>query len=87
MLFMFYVLCFYVGGFFHPVRNLDEVFTYNHMALMSLRIHYHVKVYRIYPWWLTRDDHYFIYILQLIYIDKYIAWILYIIGKYHLHWN
>ena len=26
-----------------PSRNLDEVFTYNQMALMSLRSHSHVK--------------------------------------------
>ena len=29
--------------FFHLIQNLDEVFTYNHMALMSLRSHSHVK--------------------------------------------
>ena len=26
-----------------PSRNLDEVFTYNNMALMSLQSRYHVK--------------------------------------------
>ena len=28
---------------FIPSRNLDEVFTYNHVALMSLRSRSHVK--------------------------------------------
>ena len=41
---------------FHP-RNLDEVFTYNHMALMSLRNQSHVKASMV----LTRGDHLFIY--------------------------
>ena len=30
-------------GYFIPSSNLDQVFTYNHMALMSLRIRSHVK--------------------------------------------
>ena len=29
--------------FFIPFRNLDDVFTYNHMALMSLRNRSHIK--------------------------------------------
>ena len=37
-------------------RNLDEVFTYNHMALMSLRSSYHVKA----SIFLTKVDHLFI---------------------------
>ena len=36
-----------------PSRNLDEVFTYNHMALITLRIRSHVKEYIV----LTRVDH------------------------------
>ena len=38
-------------------RNLDEVFTYNHMALMSLQIRSHIKVSTV----LTRSDHLFIH--------------------------
>ena len=36
-------------------RNLDEVFTYNHMALISLRSSSHVKALQV----LTRADHLF----------------------------
>ena len=44
---------------FIPSRNLDEVFTYNHiyMALMSLRSRSHVKASMV----LTRADHLFIH--------------------------
>ena len=35
------------------LRVLDKVFTYNHMALMSLRRHSHVKASMV----LTRADH------------------------------
>ena len=35
-------------------RNLDEMFTYNYMALMSLRSRSHVNEYRV----LTRADHF-----------------------------
>ena len=38
-------------------RNLDEVFTYSHMALMSLRIRSHVKVSMV----LMRIDDLFIH--------------------------
>ena len=38
---------------FIPSRNLDEVFTYNHMALISLRSPSHVKALVV----LTRSDH------------------------------
>ena len=40
-----HILLFYYESLcpFIPSRNLDEVFTYNHMALMSLRCHSHVK--------------------------------------------
>ena len=38
-----------------PFRNLDKVFTYNQMALMSHRIHSHVKV----SMGLMRADHLF----------------------------
>ena len=34
---------------FIPSRNLDEVFTYKHMALMSLRISINVKVSMVLP--------------------------------------
>ena len=48
-------------------RNLDKVFTYKHMALMSYRIRSHVKVSMI----LTKDDHLFIqnYIRSLLNIS------------------
>ena len=42
---------------FIPFRNLDEVFTYNHMALLSLRSRSHVKASVV----LTRADHLFIH--------------------------
>ena len=42
---------------FTPSRNLDEVFTYNHMALISLRSLSHVKASMV----LTRADHLFIH--------------------------
>ena len=38
---------------FIPSRNVDDVFTYNHMALMSLRSHSHIKasiVLNLMPW-------------------------------------
>ena len=38
---------------FIPSNNLDEVFTYNHIALMSLRSHSRVKASVV----LTRADH------------------------------
>ena len=40
-----------------PSRNLDEVFTYNDMALISLRNRSHVKESMV----LTRADHLFIH--------------------------
>ena len=42
---------------FIPSRNLDEVFNYNHMDLMSLRSRSHVKASMV----LTRADHLFIH--------------------------
>ena len=42
---------------FIPSRNLDEVFTYIHIALISLRSRSHVKASMV----LTRDDHLFIH--------------------------
>ena len=42
---------------FIPSGNLDEVFTYNHMALISLRSRSRVKAYMI----LTRADNLFIH--------------------------
>ena len=41
---------------FIPYRNLYEVITYNHMAIMSLRSHSHVKVSIV----LTRANNLFI---------------------------
>ena len=41
-----------------PSRNLDGVFTYNHMALMSLRSRSHVKASMFLT---TRADHLFIH--------------------------
>ena len=38
---------------FIPPRNLDEVFTYNHMVLISLRSRSHVKTSMV----LTRTNH------------------------------
>ena len=38
---------------FIPTTNLDEAYTYSHMALMSLRSHYSYKAYMV----LTRSDH------------------------------
>ena len=42
---------------FIPSRYLDEVITYNHMALISHRIHSHVKASMV----LTKADHLFIH--------------------------
>ena len=42
---------------FIPSRNLDEVFTYKHMAIMSLRSRSHVKASMV----LTRADHLFLH--------------------------
>ena len=42
---------------FIPSRNLDEVFTYNHRVIMSLRISSHIKAFVV----LTRADHLFIH--------------------------
>ena len=49
---------------FIPSRNLDEVSTYNHMALMSLRRRSRVKASMV----LTKADHLFIhnYIRELL---------------------
>ena len=49
---------------FVPSRNLDEVFTYNNMALMSLRSRSHIKASMV----LTRADYLFInnYVRSLI---------------------
>ena len=49
---------------FIPSRNLDEVFTYNHMALIFLRSRSHVKASMV----LTRADNLFIhnYIISLL---------------------
>ena len=41
---------------FQPIQELYEVFTYNHMDLMSLRSRSHVNT----PMVLTRADHLFI---------------------------
>ena len=43
-----------------PFRNLDEVFTYNHVALMNLKNRSHGKAFMV----LTRTDHLFIYIYK-----------------------
>ena len=52
------LLLFLFGGvIFIPSGNLDKVFTYNHMALMSLRSRSHVKASMV----LTRADHLFIH--------------------------
>ena len=50
------LLIFYLEESFHP-NNCNDVFTYNHMALMSLRSRSRVKVSMV----LTRADHLFIY--------------------------
>ena len=42
---------------FIPTRNIDEVFTYNHMAQMSLRSRSHVNASMV----LTRADYLFIH--------------------------
>ena len=62
-----YCYCYYYfiwWGPFISSRNLDDVFTYNHMALMSLRSRSRVKASMV----LTRADHLFIhnYIISLI---------------------
>ena len=46
------IFLFYFCGI-HPSRNLDEVFTYNHIALMSLRSRSHVMASVV----LNRADH------------------------------
>ena len=50
------VICIWWSPFI-PSRNLDEVFTYNHMTLMSLRSRSHVKASMV----LTRADYLFIH--------------------------
>ena len=54
---LYYVVIFIWWGPFIPSRNLDEVFTYNHMTLMSLRSRSHVKA----SMFLKRADHSFIH--------------------------
>ena len=53
---MLLLLLFWLSTFI-PSNNLDEVFTYNHMALMSLRSRSHVKASMV----LMRADHLFIH--------------------------
>ena len=48
----FFILFLNLVNTFIPSRNLDEVFTYNHKALMSLRSRSHVKASMV----LTRAD-------------------------------
>ena len=55
-LLLFLLLLFYVMESFHPIQE-DEVFTYTHMALISLRSRSRVKASMV----LTRDDHLFIH--------------------------
>ena len=66
ILFHTYVYIVYIfiwWSLFIPSRDLDEVFTYNHMILMSLRSRYHVKASMV----LTRE----IYIYICIYLSYY----------------
>ena len=51
------VIILFWWSLFIPSRNLDEVFTYNHMDLMSIRSRSHVKTVMF----LTRADHIFIH--------------------------
>ena len=57
MLFFLLLLLFYFCITFIPSRNLDEVFTYNNMALIPLRNRFHINASMV----LTRDDHLFIH--------------------------
>ena len=68
-----YIVIFIWWSPFIPSWNLDEVFTYKHMALISLRSQSHVKASMV----LTRADNLFIlnyirYIYIYIYIYLYI---------------
>ena len=62
----FFVIVIFIGWSSSHHKNLDEVFTYNHMALMSLRSRSRVKTSMV----LTRADHLFIhnYIRSLLHI-------------------
>ena len=55
--YIIYIVILLYGSSLLPSRNLDEVFTYNHMALMSLRSRSHVNASVV----LTRADHLFIH--------------------------
>ena len=53
---IFIIILFWLNPFISS-RNLDEVFTYKNMALISFRSLSHVKASMV----LTRDDHLFIH--------------------------
>ena len=57
MLFYILLLLLFWSSTFIPSRNLDEVFTYNNMALISLQSRSHNKASMV----LTRADHLFIH--------------------------
>ena len=67
ILLLLLLMLFYFGGVLssHPLdvmkelssSNLDELFTYNHIALMSIRSRSRVKAYMV----LVRADHLFIH--------------------------
>ena len=56
--------CFIWWSSFIPSKNIDEVFSYNYMDIMSLRSRSHVKEFMF----LTRADHLFIHNYIYIYI-------------------
>ena len=66
---IYYVMLFW-GSPLILYMNLDDVFTYNHMDLISLRIHSHDKASMV----LTRADHLCIhnYIRSLLNINIYL---------------
>ena len=43
-IYIYFIIIFYLVESFHPSMNVDEVFTYNHMVLISLRKRYHMPL-------------------------------------------
>ena len=67
-IYTYILLLLLLWSLFIPSRNLDDVFTYNHIALISLRSHYHSNASTV----LTKADRLFqhIFIRSLKYYLK-----------------
>ena len=78
--YIYIYIFFYLMESFHPFRNLDEVFTYNHMALMSLRSLSHVKASMV----LTRADQLFIHNYIRSFLNNILRPILIVLTRFEL---